>query len=217
MTKIVRGVCCARVPPIMSLDELIEFSLESHSKSETDKNSTLAVLSSWKEASSNSGDRLQGTRPQFIAMSKASAALAILSLIVGIALLSVSIASMSKRWEAKPALWVLYLISIVDGLIFLGSGILSIFAMNNGISSIILNSGLRSQDISSFSGPGMYTLFGGSLMKFAAVGLFLTCLFMVVMFVGACVLACCLSCCEGDRRKHKEEDIYTEDYGQNFR
>jgi hypothetical protein len=199
--------CWRSFPPTTGLDELVEMSLKSYLGNASDTNDTQPVLSAWKEASSISNINSSNKRTHFIALSKGSATLAILSLLLGIGLFCISVASMTERFKEKPKLWILYLISILDGSMFLGSGIMSILAIKSSFCSSLFSPEAESLGARLFDGPGIYVLFGGVFLKFAAVGILLVGFIIAVYLSLVFAIACCAACC-GGRRYYIDADTH---------
>jgi len=180
--------CLRSFPLLATIDELISFSVEASDSNQSEKDDVRALTNAWSEALSTAETALPNKTPQFVAMSKVSVALAVLSIIIGGTLLCISLLSMADRWTPKLPLWVLYLISTSDALLFTASGVLSILARNNSPWWNILASGFVSQTEVSGDGLGIWMLFIGAFLKFVAVGLFGSIFIFIITFL------CCFLC-----------------------
>ncbi|KAM5349006.1 hypothetical protein ACJ41O_008829 [Fusarium nematophilum] len=194
------GVCdsnlhCTRAfPPTLSLGDMVESSLR-HTLHDN-KTALNSALSPWRAAikkfsidgsSPTISPRLHTDRALFLSSFRGSAALAILSLLVGVAILVVALVSLQSRRgepQKKPGLWVLYLATALDGLLFLGADALVVHAMVRGPYSIVTYAGGQLFP-DTLVGRGMVVFSAGVIFKFLAIGgVFVACVaFCVVSFV----------------------------------
>jgi hypothetical protein len=145
--------------------------------------------------------QLHSDRSRFISFARGSAALAILALFTSAAVLTCALASLHLRLRGRPALWVLYLATFFDGLLFLAATALAMNAMNYGPRSIVRYAGLQPKT-GEFLGPGMYTLVAGVVIKFLAIaGFFFGFLFFglisIIVAIWPVLCACACLCGPG--------------------
>lgn len=162
---------------------MIEIALGS--RDEGDTNSTQATVDTWQEAYLDlAGGPRNRSEAMFVDMLKAAGALAILSVIAAVGLVAVSLASLGERWAKRPRVWVLYIVSIVDGAMLFGSAVLLVLAMNHGPRYVLEEANVRAELVGEFVGPGLYVVFAGAVIKFAVMGLAVA-LVSVVNLVGS--------------------------------
>lgn len=140
-------------------------------------------------------------------MAQASAALAVLSILIGFALLTLAFSTLTI-FRNLP-LWTLYIPAFFDSLLLLASGILCIYSLNQGPRSIINEVGItylkNERDI---IGPGFYVLFAGVLIKLVSIGIFFLVVFLILVLVMFAVMACLGSICESDSQDVEVRVIY---------
>jgi hypothetical protein len=164
--------CQQKFPPIFSITDIVEISLESREGETGRVNNTASMVAVWEEAY----DRLpEDARTEdeaaFVDLVKASGALAILSAVVAFGLLAVSGAAMGEKWAKRPSLWLLYVVSVLDGAMMFGSAVLAVLAMNKGPRWALEAADIRAELVGDFVGPGLYVFFAGALIKLGVVAM----------------------------------------------
>ncbi|KAK7431196.1 hypothetical protein QQZ08_002236 [Neonectria magnoliae] len=184
-------VSCKRsFPPTMTIEDMITFAVESQLDEDTSSASVAKQIKPWTSALAQVEDDLASpSRPK--SFLKAAIALTLISTILSFVLLPLGAVSLTGRLHR----WILYAVAFVDGLSFLGAGILAIYAMDQGPRGLIQLSGIDQGNERTFIGPGFYVLFAGVLFTLISIGLFFCVAFCVVLLIGFIVMACMSSCC----------------------
>jgi hypothetical protein len=137
--------------------------------------------------------------------SRGSAALAILSLFLAAAILTMTILSLTSTWFMEtPRLWKLYLLCAADAALFLGSGLLAKDAASNSEFQGIIDAAAASQGNLGLSsaGPALAVLLAGAFVKLLAIGA----VAVITAVVGLSVVIFAyfiffVVCCESDRKE----------------
>lgn len=197
--------CHRAFPPTLSLGAMVDSSLRASISNETALSSALGPWASFIRGSSIDGSSgtvnpgLHASRARFLSFSRASAALAVLALLTSAALLAVAAASMMHaRFRGRVKLWMLYLGTLLDGLLLLAAAVLAVYAMNEGPRAIVrYAAGGAEERLGDFLGPGMYVLAAGVLVKFLAIaGVFVGfLLFGFISLVVSCLAVMCACAC----------------------
>ncbi|KAH6683647.1 hypothetical protein F5X68DRAFT_277176 [Plectosphaerella plurivora] len=164
--------CRQKFPPIFSITDMVEIALQSREGEAGRVNNTASMVAVWEEAYGElPEDARQDEEAAFVDLIKACGALAILSAVVAFGLLAVSGAALGEGWAKRPSLWLLYVVSVLDGAMMFGSAVLAVLAMNKGPRWALEAADVRAELVSDFVGPGLYVFFAGALIKLGVVAM----------------------------------------------
>lgn len=168
-----RNVTCRqKFPPVFSVAEIVEIALESREGEAGRVNNTASMTEAWEEAYLALPEEARtDVEAGFVDMIKASGALAILSAVVASGLLLVSGAALGEGWAKRPGLWVLYVVSLLDGAMMFGAAVLAVLAMNKGPRWALEAADVRAEMVGDFVGPGLYVFFAGAIFKLGVVAM----------------------------------------------
>ncbi|KAH7155736.1 hypothetical protein B0J13DRAFT_655373 [Dactylonectria estremocensis] len=198
--------CDKSFPPTMTIEDMIAFAVTTKFDVGTSSAVIAKHIKPWTSALAQVEDELAPvSRPK--TFFKAAVALTLLSTILSLLLLPLGIAAISAL-RGKLHRWILYAIAFFDAISFLGAGILTIYAMNEGPRALIQLSGIDQGNERTFLGPGFYVLFAGVLFTLISIGLFFCVAFIVVLFIVFIILACCSSGGGGSAKEKKPSNTY---------
>lgn len=100
--------------------------------------------------------------------------------------------------------WKLYILALVDTLLFFGAGWLTLKGLEEGPRAIArASSGIDQGSVRSFAGPGSYVVMAGVLFKAISIALLCVVVFFAVLLMITLIMLC-LSCCKDEGRDQSD-------------